>query len=167
MTLYMQHVVLHCRLLCHTPLPSHCCQPLPLACCCTSLLQTELCRSWQQHGSCRYGARCQFAHGAAELRPLVRHPKYRTQPCRTFALAGRCPYGERCTFIHGAGPAPLVLGGGAAGSAGAGSGPSSDGGDGGSCGGSEGAADAAVLVCAVRPAAASARTGASTAGKEA
>eukprot|EP00775_Hariotina_reticulata_P005992 gene5992-6230_t len=65
---------------------------------------TEMCRSWQDSGSCRYGGRCQFAHGGHELRPLVRHPKYRTQPCRTFSLTGNCPYGDRCTFLHDLAP---------------------------------------------------------------
>lgn len=63
-------------------------------------MQTELCRTWAEIGSCRYGARCQFAHGQAELRAVVRPPKYKTQPCRTYSLTGKCPYGARCNFIH-------------------------------------------------------------------
>ncbi|KAF6266090.1 hypothetical protein COO60DRAFT_1251098, partial [Scenedesmus sp. NREL 46B-D3] len=62
--------------------------------------QTELCRSWLDTGSCRYGVRCQFAHGHPELRPVVRPPKYKTQPCRTFSMTGSCPYGARCNFLH-------------------------------------------------------------------
>lgn len=42
-------------------------------------LQTELCRSWEEMGSCRYGAKCQFAHGREDLRPVQRHPKYKTE----------------------------------------------------------------------------------------
>ncbi|PRW33819.1 Ankyrin repeat domain-containing 13C isoform B [Chlorella sorokiniana] len=64
------------------------------------LYKTELCRSWEETGSCRYGAKCQFAHGREELRPVVRHPKYKTEVCRTFAQSGTCPYGTRCRFIH-------------------------------------------------------------------
>ncbi|GFH05584.1 uncharacterized protein HaLaN_00070, partial [Haematococcus lacustris] len=30
-------------------------------------------------GTCRYGHKCQFAHGAEELRPVPRHPKYKTE----------------------------------------------------------------------------------------
>lgn len=63
-------------------------------------LQTEMCRTWMETGGCRYGSRCQFAHGGNELRPIQRHPKYKTQPCRTFSLQGSCPYGDRCNFIH-------------------------------------------------------------------
>jgi len=62
--------------------------------------KTELCRQFEEHGSCRYGDKCQFAHGAAELRTLVRHPKYKTEMCRTFHTTGFCPYGLRCHFIH-------------------------------------------------------------------
>lgn len=63
-------------------------------------MQTELCRSWEEFGSCRYGSKCQFAHSREELRPVQRHPKYKTEICRTFATTGTCPYGTRCRFIH-------------------------------------------------------------------
>mmetsp|Transcript_5475 Transcript_5475/g.13283 ORF Transcript_5475/g.13283 Transcript_5475/m.13283 type:complete len:538 (-) Transcript_5475:452-2065(-) len=65
-----------------------------------SLYKTELCRSWEETGCCRYGSKCQFAHGRSELRPIARHPKYKTEICRTFANTGACPYGMRCRFIH-------------------------------------------------------------------
>lgn len=79
------------------------------------LYKTELCRPFSATGRCRYGSRCQFAHGPGELRGLRRHPKYRTQPCSTFLRCGSCPYGPRCHFLHGP-PAPLLLpdGGGTA-----------------------------------------------------
>ncbi|KAK2881356.1 hypothetical protein QQF64_008331 [Cirrhinus molitorella] len=69
--------------------------PLP-----SNRYKTELCRSFQEHGSCKYGSKCQFAHGESELRGLYRHPKYKTQACRTFYQFGYCPYGSRCHFIH-------------------------------------------------------------------
>ncbi|KAJ8280925.1 hypothetical protein GJAV_G00061090 [Gymnothorax javanicus] len=62
--------------------------------------KTELCRSFQENGSCKYGSKCQFAHGESELRGLYRHPKYKTEACRTFYNFGYCPYGARCHFIH-------------------------------------------------------------------
>lgn len=43
------------------------------------LYKTELCRSWEEKGSCRYGVKCQFAHGEDELRKVQRHPKVRSQ----------------------------------------------------------------------------------------
>ena len=75
-----------------------------------SLYKTELCRSWEETGSCRYGVKCQFAHGRDELRPVMRHPKYKTEVCRTFAQSGTCPYGTRCRFIHYRVPKKSVLG---------------------------------------------------------
>ena len=30
--------------------------------------KTELCKNWIENGSCRYGKKCQFAHGQEELR---------------------------------------------------------------------------------------------------
>jgi hypothetical protein len=44
------------------------------------LYKTELCRSWEEKGTCRYGAKCQFAHGEDELRRVSRHPKV-SQTC--------------------------------------------------------------------------------------
>lgn len=46
------------------------------------LYKTELCRSWEEKGTCRYGSKCQFAHGEDELRKVARHPKYKTEICR-------------------------------------------------------------------------------------
>jgi len=65
-----------------------------------SLYKTELCRSFTETGSCRYGHKCQFAHGEHELRAILRHPKYKTEFCKRFAATGLCPYGSRCRFIH-------------------------------------------------------------------
>jgi butyrate response factor 1 len=64
------------------------------------LYKTELCRSFEETGACRYGLKCQFAHGRAELRHVTRHPKYKTEVCKTFHTIGTCPYGKRCRFIH-------------------------------------------------------------------
>jgi hypothetical protein len=41
------------------------------------LYKTELCRSWEEKGTCRYGPKCQFAHGEEELKRVQRHPKVR------------------------------------------------------------------------------------------
>jgi len=65
-----------------------------------NLYKTELCRSFCETGSCRYGHKCQFAHGEHEVRPVMRHPKYKTEICKTFSNTGNCPYGNRCRFIH-------------------------------------------------------------------
>jgi len=63
--------------------------------------KTELCRSYVETGGwCRYGVKCQFAHGVGELRSVDRHPRYKTQLCRTYHTLGFCTYGQRCHFIH-------------------------------------------------------------------
>ncbi len=62
--------------------------------------KTELCRPFQDSGFCKYGDKCQFAHGEQDLRSLPRHPKYKTELCRTYHTRGLCPYGSRCHFIH-------------------------------------------------------------------
>lgn len=66
----------------------------------SSRYKTELCRPFEENGTCKYGDKCQFAHGMHELRSLSRHPKYKTELCRTFHTIGFCPYGPRCHFIH-------------------------------------------------------------------
>ncbi|XP_013196437.1 protein TIS11 [Amyelois transitella] len=68
----------------------------------TSRYKTELCRPFEEAGVCKYGDKCQFAHGFRELRNLQRHPKYKTELCRTFHSVGFCPYGPRCHFVHNA-----------------------------------------------------------------
>lgn len=65
------------------------------------LYKTEICRSYSQTGGfCKYGAKCQFAHGDRERRPVRRHPRYKTKLCRNYVTTGQCPYGSRCRFIH-------------------------------------------------------------------
>lgn len=66
----------------------------------SSRYKTELCRPFEENGTCKYGDKCQFAHGMKELRSMARHPKYKTELCRTFHSTGLCPYGPRCHFIH-------------------------------------------------------------------
>ncbi|KAM7347667.1 tis11 zinc finger protein isoform 2-T3 [Cochliomyia hominivorax] len=77
-------------------------EPLPQQQVNTSRYKTELCRPFEEAGECKYGEKCQFAHGYHELRNLQRHPKYKTEFCRTFHSVGFCPYGPRCHFVHNA-----------------------------------------------------------------
>ncbi|TYZ63280.1 hypothetical protein PybrP1_009069 [[Pythium] brassicae (nom. inval.)] len=65
-----------------------------------NLYKTELCKHFMDTGACRYGSKCQFAHGEHELRGVLRHPKYKTTRCKAFMTTGRCVYGNRCRFIH-------------------------------------------------------------------
>ncbi|XVF20713.1 hypothetical protein REPUB_Repub12eG0026800 [Reevesia pubescens] len=64
------------------------------------VVKTELCNKWQETGTCPYGDHCQFAHGINELRPVIRHPRYKTQVCRMVLAGETCPYGHRCHFRH-------------------------------------------------------------------
>ncbi|KAL6842715.1 hypothetical protein ACP4OV_027559 [Aristida adscensionis] len=73
------------------------------------MFKTELCNKWEETGACPYGDQCQFAHGVAELRPVIRHPRYKTQVCRMVLAGERCPYGHRCHFRHTLTPADRLL----------------------------------------------------------
>ena len=68
------------------------------------LYKTEMCKSFETHGTCRYAEKCQFAHGREQLRVTRRHPKYKSRRCRNFAVHGTCDYGSRCMFLHEMGP---------------------------------------------------------------
>lgn len=72
------------------------------------MLKTELCNKWEETGDCPYGDHCQFAHGIAELRPVIRHPRYKTDVCRMVLAGIVCPYGHRCHFRHSITPADLI-----------------------------------------------------------
>jgi hypothetical protein len=65
-----------------------------------ALYKTEICRTFEETGQCRYGLKCQFAHHMGELRMAPKHPRYKTEICRTYWESGTCPYGKRCCFIH-------------------------------------------------------------------
>lgn len=75
----------------------------------TSRYKTELCRPFEEFGVCKYGDKCQFAHGPNELRTLARHPKYKTELCRTYHTVGFCPYGPRCHFVHNQDESPIRM----------------------------------------------------------
>eukprot|EP01023_Acetabularia_acetabulum_P065267 TRINITY_DN861_c0_g1_i3.p3 TRINITY_DN861_c0_g1~~TRINITY_DN861_c0_g1_i3.p3 ORF type:complete len:273 (-),score=43.40 TRINITY_DN861_c0_g1_i3:4412-5230(-) len=62
--------------------------------------KTEMCKTFEETGSCRYGKKCQFAHGGVDMRNSPKHPKFKTIPCETIVNGGSCPYGRRCRFIH-------------------------------------------------------------------
>lgn len=64
------------------------------------LYKTEICRSYEENGYCRYNEKCQFAHSLDELRKIDKHPRYKTEICKTYWEEGTCPYGKRCCFIH-------------------------------------------------------------------
>jgi len=66
-----------------------------------SRYKTELCRHWQESGTCPHGMQCLFAHGLNELKPFRgRHRKYKTQLCKAFHSEGFCSFGPRCSYIH-------------------------------------------------------------------
>ncbi|SMN21083.1 similar to Saccharomyces cerevisiae YDR151C CTH1 Member of the CCCH zinc finger family [Maudiozyma saulgeensis] len=65
------------------------------------LYKTELCESFTTKGHCKYGGKCQFAHGLEELKLKERRSNFRTKPCVNWAKLGYCPYGKRCCFKHG------------------------------------------------------------------
>lgn len=66
--------------------------------------KTELCKNWIENNQCRYGKKCQFAHGQDELaayKALANtDDKQRTKNCRTFYQTKQCAYGSRCMFRH-------------------------------------------------------------------
>jgi hypothetical protein len=64
------------------------------------LFKSEMCRAFLQYGTCKFGLRCQFAHGKEELREAKKPEHFKTKRCKKFYEDGICPYGSRCLFIH-------------------------------------------------------------------
>mmetsp|Transcript_30084 Transcript_30084/g.65635 ORF Transcript_30084/g.65635 Transcript_30084/m.65635 type:complete len:208 (+) Transcript_30084:102-725(+) len=60
------------------------------------LFKTKFCK-YHKERRCKNGALCEYAHSAAEVRPL---PNFRkTQFCLAFAQ-GRCSSGSNCRYVH-------------------------------------------------------------------
>ncbi|KAK3184916.1 hypothetical protein Dsin_032202 [Dipteronia sinensis] len=59
--------------------------------------KAEICRSWEDFGKCRFGAKCQFAHGKEEVRPP--RMKNKSEICKSY-MTGSCLYGSKCRFVH-------------------------------------------------------------------
>lgn len=64
--------------------------------------KTEMCKNWVEQGFCRYGNKCQFAHGTQEVqyKAPVPNNKYKSKACIQFSGKLACPYGQRCAFQH-------------------------------------------------------------------
>ena len=54
----------------------------------TQRYKSEICQRYMESGQCKYGEKCQFAHGEHELRVINKHPKFKTVPCKTFHQSG-------------------------------------------------------------------------------
>ena len=74
--------------------------------------KTTLCKHFSSPQGCSYGFKCQFAHGANELRgnntpfaPIIKNQNkmlnYKVAKCKNWEKDGTCKYGILCTFAHG------------------------------------------------------------------
>ena len=79
--------------------------------------KTSLCKKFSTTQGCPYGDKCQFAHGAQELRlyngqnasqNMLNINKsqnsllnYKIVKCKNWDKDGTCKYGAHCTFAHG------------------------------------------------------------------
>ena len=62
----------------------------------TQRYKSEICQRYMESGQCKYGEKCQFAHGEHELRVINKHPKFKTVPCKTFHQSGTV---SDCEFL--------------------------------------------------------------------
>eukprot|EP00554_Chaetoceros_debilis_P014899 CAMPEP_0194126274 /NCGR_PEP_ID=MMETSP0150-20130528/59904_1 /TAXON_ID=122233 /ORGANISM="Chaetoceros debilis, Strain MM31A-1" /LENGTH=1236 /DNA_ID=CAMNT_0038820127 /DNA_START=46 /DNA_END=3756 /DNA_ORIENTATION=- len=73
-------------------------------------VKTELCRNFNTRRGCQFGDKCNYAHGAQELKltklmdleraGLVDIEIFRTHPCLTWVATGACPFDTRCIGLH-------------------------------------------------------------------
>lgn len=68
-----------------------------------------MCKNVLSTGDCKYGDKCQFAHGIQELvtsmkntsnEQLNKVDKYKSQNCRMFHRELYCAFGSMCIFRH-------------------------------------------------------------------
>ncbi|KAI3675871.1 hypothetical protein L1987_85467 [Smallanthus sonchifolius] len=61
----------------------------------------DLCLSYLENsGFCRYGSKCQFAHGKQEIHPVPFSYKSALETCKSYNLSRTCAFGSKCRFIH-------------------------------------------------------------------
>ncbi|XP_033103076.1 thyroid adenoma-associated protein homolog [Anneissia japonica] len=68
--------------------------------------KTEICRPYEETGSCKYGDKCQFTHLPRSIQQQPQQQptnssRYKTELCRPFEENGSCKYGDKCQFAHG------------------------------------------------------------------
>lgn len=72
--------------------------------------KTQLCKWFEETGTCTKGFRCGFAHGTHQLRKKQEKPQYtpkplnpelyKTQMCKWVVQNGHCTRGDKCAFAH-------------------------------------------------------------------
>lgn len=62
--------------------------------------KTELCKTYEELGSCPYERKCRFAHGKHELIKVAPNSGSKSRKCNGFWKNGCCSYGLRCQFGH-------------------------------------------------------------------
>ncbi|XWS68332.1 hypothetical protein CRYUN_Cryun04dG0081200 [Craigia yunnanensis] len=64
--------------------------------------KSEICRTWEEFGHCRYGSKCQFSHGKGEVRPtsFPFRSKSEAQMYKSYASALSCTYGSISRPLH-------------------------------------------------------------------
>jgi len=73
-------------------------------------VKTEMCRDYNKPGGCRFGDKCNYAHGEHQLKNqklmdlaaagLVDIEVYRTHVCVPWVATGACPFDQRCARLH-------------------------------------------------------------------
>ncbi|GAB5372494.1 hypothetical protein AAMO2058_001670600 [Amorphochlora amoebiformis] len=67
--------------------------------------KTEICDQWMCFGVCKFGQRCDFAHGSDQLCSRILGKNFKSMMCpelfaRNSFRKRNCRYGDRCTFAH-------------------------------------------------------------------
>eukprot|EP00586_Coscinodiscus_wailesii_P000663 CAMPEP_0172481594 /NCGR_PEP_ID=MMETSP1066-20121228/7587_1 /TAXON_ID=671091 /ORGANISM="Coscinodiscus wailesii, Strain CCMP2513" /LENGTH=855 /DNA_ID=CAMNT_0013244041 /DNA_START=305 /DNA_END=2872 /DNA_ORIENTATION=- len=73
-------------------------------------VKTELCRNFETEKGCPFGDRCNYAHGAHQLKytklidleraGLIDVEIFRTHVCSCWVATGACPFDQRCSGLH-------------------------------------------------------------------
>ncbi|KAL1113997.1 hypothetical protein V6Z11_D02G227200 [Gossypium hirsutum] len=63
--------------------------------------KSEICRAWEEFGHCRYGSKCQFAHGKEEVRPACLPFKTKSEAqYKTYGSTVSNAYSSKPRLLH-------------------------------------------------------------------
>ncbi|KAK8518981.1 hypothetical protein V6N12_012215 [Hibiscus sabdariffa] len=62
--------------------------------------KSEICRAWEEFGHCRYGSKCQFAHGKEDVRPTCFPFRTKSEVYKSYASTVPNAFGSKPRLLH-------------------------------------------------------------------
>ncbi|XVF01612.1 hypothetical protein REPUB_Repub04eG0103600 [Reevesia pubescens] len=73
--------------------------------------KSEICRTWEEFGHCRYASKCQFAHGKEDVRPTCFpfRGKSEAQMYKSYASTVSSTFGSKSRQLHPVSETPAII----------------------------------------------------------